>query len=105
VSASSLEAYIDLRWHVGDVVRKLRTSVSWTLDDLAFHSGVSVQVIHRIEIGSTLRPRASTLDRIAQAFGLRYWHLLYAIPRNHTLEPSDTTPLPRPPKKKTLADE
>lgn len=55
-------------FHVGDVIRKLRTERGWTLDDLAAHSGVNKMTISGIERGADARK--STIDRLAVAFGL-----------------------------------
>jgi transcriptional regulator with XRE-family HTH domain len=56
-------------FRVGDVVRKLRKDRGWTLDDLARQSKVSRTVLFQLEKGET-DPRASTLRKIADAFGL-----------------------------------
>jgi transcriptional regulator with XRE-family HTH domain len=69
-----------LRWHEGDVVRKLRNSLDWTLQDLATTSGVNIQVIHKLEAGVTKEAKRTTLARIARAFGLTERHLLDATP-------------------------
>lgn len=77
------EAYIRTRWHEGDVIRKLRECVHWTLADLSAASGVNVQVIHRIERGHTKEPKRSTLTRIIKPFGWRYRDLIAAVPDTH----------------------
>ena len=75
-----------MQWHEGDVIRKLRDSVNWTLADLSRASGVSVQVINRIEKGHTREPKSATLERLAQAFGLSgSLDLRNAVPREHLL--------------------
>jgi transcriptional regulator with XRE-family HTH domain len=56
-------------FRVGDVVRKLRKDRGWTLDELAKQSKVSRTVLFQLEKGET-DPRASTLRKIADAFGL-----------------------------------
>lgn len=76
-----------MHWHEGDVVRKLRESVQWTLDDLSRASGVSVQVINRLEKGRTRDPKTATLGRLAKAFH-RNWtanHLRNAVPNPYML--------------------
>jgi transcriptional regulator with XRE-family HTH domain len=67
-------------WHEGDVIRKLRASVNWTLRDLASVSGVNVQVIHRLESGQTRDPKTATLERLAEAFGITARDLRSAVP-------------------------
>jgi transcriptional regulator with XRE-family HTH domain len=69
-----------VRWHEGDVIRKLRQAVGWTLGDLHRVSGVDMGVIHRLEIGRTKEPKRGTLVRIAAAFGLTDRQLLDAVP-------------------------
>src|SRR5262245_58979113 len=72
-------------WHEGDVVRKLRASVNWTLRELASISGVNKQVIHRLESGQTRDPKTATLERIADAFGITSRELRNAVPLEHPL--------------------
>ena len=69
-----------MTWHEGDVIRKLRASVGWTLIDLATASGVNVQAIHKIERGLTREPKRTTLDRIGAPFGLSWLQILRAVP-------------------------
>jgi len=81
-----LRAYISMVWHEGDVIRKLRLSVKWTLADLSRASGVNMKVINRIETGETREAKRSTLDRIALAFGLSgHLDLIQAVPAGHHL--------------------
>ncbi len=68
-------------WHEGDVVRKLRAVAGWTLQELASASGVNIQVIHRLEAGTTKEPKRATLARLAEAFGLSARELTDAVPR------------------------
>lgn len=74
-----------MRWHEGDVVRKLRETARWTLRDLAAATGVNVHVIQRIEKGTTSDPRTATLDRIAVAFGLTALDIRRAVPPHFPL--------------------
>jgi len=67
-------------WTDGDVVRKLRNIAGMRLKDLADRSGVSMQVIHRIESGKTKEPTRTTITRIAEAFGLTYRDFIDLIP-------------------------
>jgi transcriptional regulator with XRE-family HTH domain len=69
-----------VRWHEGDVVRKLRATLGWKLEHLARVSTVSLQVIHKLEIGKTKEPKRSTLKKLAKAFGLTDRQLLDAVP-------------------------
>lgn len=92
-----------VRWHEGDVIRKLRTAFGWTIDDLSERSGVHGQTIHRIEVGTTRSPTRDTLDRIAQAFMLTRRELEDAVPRDHVGVPlrthGEVAGTPRPPKR------
>ncbi len=67
-------------WHEGDVIRKVRTVLGWTLDDLATLSGVNFTVINRIELGKTKEPKRATLAKIARAFGWTPRQILEAVP-------------------------
>jgi transcriptional regulator with XRE-family HTH domain len=69
-----------LQWTEGDVIRKLRSLVGFTLTDLATVSGVNLQVIHRLESGTTKEPKHATLARLAGAFGLTERQLTDAVP-------------------------
>lgn len=69
-----------IEWREGDVIRKLRDVAGWGLEQLAEISGVDLQTIHRIEKGYTKEPKARTLYRIAQAFGITERQLRDAIP-------------------------
>jgi transcriptional regulator with XRE-family HTH domain len=72
-----------LRWHDGDVVRKLRDAFEWTLKDLAKKSGVDIQTIHRLEKGQTKEAKRDTLRKLAEAFNLTARELEDAVPRDH----------------------
>lgn len=74
-------------WHEGDVVRKLRTSAGMTLEQLSRVSGVSVQVINRLETGRTRDPKTATLTRLAQALNPTWTanDLRNAVPGPHML--------------------
>jgi Predicted transcriptional regulator with C-terminal CBS domains len=67
-------------WHEGDVIRKARTLLGWTLEDLAERSGVNFSVINRIELGKTKEPKRATLAKIARAFGWTPRQILEAVP-------------------------
>jgi transcriptional regulator with XRE-family HTH domain len=72
-----------LRWHEGDVLRKLRGAAGMTLEGLAEKSGLDLQTIHRIEIGQTKEPKRKTLTQLAAVFGLTAREFDDAIPRDH----------------------
>jgi len=74
-----------MRWHEGDVIRKIRATVGWTLEDLASASGVNVYAIHKIEKGITREAKRATLDRIGAPFGLTWDQILKAIPPSSDL--------------------
>lgn len=50
-------------------VRRLRQARGWTQTELAFHAGLAPSVISQIENGKR-SPNASTLDKLAKAFGV-----------------------------------
>lgn len=68
-------------WHEGDVIRKLRHSAGWTLQQLAEKTHLSVTAIHDIETGITKEPKRKTLTNIATAFGLTMRDLQDLIPQ------------------------
>lgn len=68
-------------WTEGDVVRKLRTLAGWKLKQLAELSGVSLTMIHELEVGKTKEAKRATLTRIAGAFGLTLHDLLDLVPK------------------------
>ena len=70
----------EVAWTEGDVVRKLRIVAEWKLKDLAKQSGVSLTMIHELEMGKTKEAKRSTLTKIAAAFGLTYPELLGLVP-------------------------
>jgi transcriptional regulator with XRE-family HTH domain len=88
-----------VQWHEGDVIRKLRKLVGWTLEDLSKASGVDTQVIHRLEIGKTKEAKRATLSRLAGAFGLTSTQLLSAVPTPIDLPVVVKVPAGAPPKK------
>jgi transcriptional regulator with XRE-family HTH domain len=69
-----------VEWHEGDVIRKLRDTTKWNLQELSRRSGVNVQVIHKIERGLTRDPKRKTLDKIGLAFGLTASDIRNAVP-------------------------
>lgn len=52
------------------VITALREERGWTQVKLAAQAGISKQVLHKIEIGQTSRPRAHTIAAIARALGV-----------------------------------
>ncbi len=75
------EAVREAPWTEGDVVRKLRLVAGWKLKHLAKHSGVSLTMIHELEMGKTKEAKRATLTRIAAAFGLTLRDLLDLVPQ------------------------
>lgn len=55
--------------NIAEYIRTLRQSRNWTLAELADKSGLSLSFLSDIERGRTL-PSLTTLDKIAEAFGL-----------------------------------
>lgn len=58
-----------MRWHIGDVVEKLRLEKDWTAGELAEQADVSPNTITDIERGRSRRP--DTLKKVAVALGSR----------------------------------
>lgn len=70
------------RWHIGDLVRKLREQEDWTQDELALQAGVSVASIRRMEKGD-LDQNRSTYTSVAKAFGLTLAVFYGLVPAAH----------------------
>jgi transcriptional regulator with XRE-family HTH domain len=64
---------------IAQAVRRLRAERSWTLDDLAAHSGVSRRLIVQIEQAQA-NPSVGTLLRLADAFEVTLSQVLPAEP-------------------------
>ena len=60
-------------------VRGLRQSRGWSLDELAYRSGVSKGMVVQIE-GARTNPSIGTLCRLAEAFGVSVGRLVEAAP-------------------------
>lgn len=54
-------------FHIGDVIRKVRTTHGWTLDDLGMHSGIHKMTISKVERGE--HASLDVLDALAEALG------------------------------------
>lgn len=54
-------------FHIGDVIRKLRLSREWGVEDLAEHAGVNKMTVSAIERGGDFKRQS--IDKIAEAFG------------------------------------
>lgn len=79
-----------LKWHEGDVIRKLRSDCGLTLQELAGLAGVSFTTINRIELAETKEPKRSTLLSLSQVFGIKPSELAEAIPlATITINPID----------------
>lgn len=59
-----------LRPSFAERLKELRQARGWTQDELAAVSGVTQAQISRLEAGVQLDPRASTLERLADAFDM-----------------------------------
>ena len=70
-----------IRWHEGDVLKKYRRHLRWTLEQASTASGVDPNVIHRIETGATKDPRSDTLERLAETYGLSLLDLRSFVPQ------------------------
>ena len=55
---------------IGDRVRRAREGRGWSLEDLARRTGMHRPNLHRLEAGKHL-PSLETLERVAEALGLR----------------------------------
>ena len=84
-----------VRWHVGDVLKKLRRHMGWTLSQVAAAGGLDVNVIHRIETGFTRDPREETLERLAVIYGLTLLQLRVAVPQGRIACAPDADTLKR----------
>lgn len=71
-----------LRWHIGDVVAKLRLDRDWTASELAERAGVSKNTITDIEKGRTRG--SSRLSNVATALDTTVEEMRALIP-----EPTD----------------
>lgn len=60
----------------GDRLKKLRKDKNVTQDELAEAIGVTINTVYRYE-SKNVRPRGSTLDKIANFFGVSTEYLLY----------------------------
>lgn len=56
-----------IKWHIGDVVRKLRDAKGWKQQLLAAKAGVSLSTISRLEDGR--EAKTATVDAVARALG------------------------------------
>lgn len=70
-----------LRWHVGDVVMKVRLHYRWTAGKLAERAGVSPNTVTDLELGRSRRP--DTLGKVATALGMSLVELESLVPRRH----------------------
>ena len=84
-----------VRWHVGDVLKKLRSHMGWTLQQVAAAGGLDVNVIHRIETGFTRDPREDTLERLAVIYGLTLMELRVSVPQSRLTCAPDAETLKR----------
>jgi transcriptional regulator with XRE-family HTH domain len=70
---------MDLSWHVGDVVRKLRLKNGWTQKELARRAKLHHNTIVRLEDGDE-GVQARTLKQVAEALGVPRKELWAHVP-------------------------
>lgn len=68
-----------LRWHVGDVIRKMRENRDWNQETLAEHAGLNKATVVRIEGGRETKTK--TIQKIASALGVDVSVLFGLIPK------------------------
>lgn len=93
-----LSMLMDIRWNIGDIVRKLRLQHGWTQTKLGQKAGgLNKATIVALERGSG-DTKQSTVDAVAKAFGLKVAELYALIPTAESKEtqratrPSDVPP-------------
>ena len=79
---------------IGRNVRNLRDAGLWTRSELAEKSGVSRQAIAHLELGTSDRPRRSTIEKLARGLGVEVETLLKGVEGSDV--PLDTAPPPTP---------
>lgn len=60
---------------LGARLQRRREERRWSQRDLARQSKVNVSIINRLETGELVNPRLETLERLAEALGLRLGYL------------------------------
>ena len=82
---------------LSEIVRRLRllcAEKGWDQKELARRAGVSRTTLYHLLHGQTVRPRSSTLGRLAVALGTTVAAL--ERPREHLPQPGDKAPPPEP---------
>lgn len=87
-----LRASMDLSWHVGDVIRKLREGREWKQEVLSQKAEVSLATVVRVEDGR--ETKSETIRKISSAFNLTVAQLYALIP---TEKDSQRAPSAGPP--------
>ena len=72
---------------VGGHIKRLREERGWSQPRLAVAAGVAVSAVSQIENGRR-SPNVSTLDKLAEAFGVEVAEFFPKAPRRSSLEPS-----------------
>jgi len=72
---------------VGGHIKRLREERGWSQPRLAVEAGVAVSAVSQIENGRR-SPNVSTLDKLAEAFGVEVADFFPKAPRRSSLEPS-----------------
>src|SRR3712207_8354678 len=77
---------------VGPLIRERREAQGLSQADLAAQTGLAQTYISRIERGAVPRPRPATLQKLAQALGVRLPELYQSAGGAGGAAPADTTP-------------
>ena len=80
---------LEVKFHVGDVIRKLRLARKWRNGDLAKAANVHKDTITRIEDGDI--GQADKLEAVCQALGYTVAECYAMVPTSSGLSPSEAT--------------
>ena len=79
--AADTTADVLVKWHLGDVVRKLRDERGWSRAVFAKRAKLGIATVARLELGETEEThQAGTLSKIAEAFDTSESELHDAVP-------------------------
>lgn len=76
----------EYRLQLGRRVVKYREAKSWNQEDLAYHSGLSVRTIQRVERGQH-DGRLKTIEKLAEALEVTQAELRGPVPESDDLRP------------------
>lgn len=85
---------LEIEWHVGDVVRKLRQLRRWNQSKLAEKAGLNKGTIVAVERNISAGIERGTYEAVARAFLLSVGELFSLVPRATTTERGAETPAP-----------